>query len=501
MIRAGFYVSFFETLDAQRSAKALSAVRDMLEHPLPGVTDIIPGYLNVYFEFDSNQIGEQEVRAWARDYFERASSSGAPRVVDVPVRYDGEDLESVATQTGLTRDQVVRLHADFDYHAFAVGFTPGFPFLGVLDERLQLPRRSQPRAQVPAHSVAIALRQTGVYPSSSPGGWHLIGSAGVAMYDPRREPACWVQPGDRVRFIETGSLELPASTFSLEMWPQEPQLPALRVEEPGLLTLLMDAGRRLKGHWGLAQSGALDALSAARANAVVGNALDAPLLELTLMGGVFTALRDVVLGFAGYGMQPVIQGAPISAASSFKVRKSQVVRFKPIETGARAYLSIAGGFEVNRVWGSASVDARANLGRALMVGDLLGLEVERAVRAGFQLAQPGLDWRPLIRLQPGPQASFETSRALHGSHFTLERGDRMGLRFAGVSIPVTEISSEATPLGAVQITSGGQPIVLLNDRGRIGGYGKPAIVHPNDLWRLAQLRPGQSVRFQCGSTF
>jgi KipI family sensor histidine kinase inhibitor len=496
-MRTGFYVPFSETLDPQRSTQALSAVRTMLEHPLMGVTDIIPGYLNVLFEFDSSQVTEKEVRAWARDHFERLPSQDAPRVVEIPVRYDGEDLEWVAEQTGLTQAEVIRLHAGLEYHAFAVGFTPGFPFLGVLDQRLQLPRRAQPRARVPAHSVAIALRQTGVYPSSSPGGWHLIGSAGVAMYDPHRQPAFWVRPGDRVRFTPTASLEVPAVTSRLELWPLEPRLPALKVEEPGLMTLLVNSPRRFVGHLGLAQSGALDARSAARANAVVGNAPDAPLLELTLTGGIFTALRDVVLGFAGYGMKPMLEGQFVSGASSFAVRAGQTVRFKPIEFGARAYFSIAGGFEVKRAWGSASVDFRADLGRALMAGDVFGLEVERAVRPGFTLPQPTLEAQPIIRLQPGPQASFEALRALHGARYTFERGDRMGLQFAGTQVPTREISSEATPLGAVQVTSGGQPIVLLHDRGRIGGYSKPAIVHPGDLWRFAQLRPGQSVRFWC----
>ncbi|RIH74713.1 KipI antagonist [Meiothermus hypogaeus] len=118
----------------------------------------------------------------------------------------------------------------------------------------------------------------------------------------------------------------------------------------------------------------------------------------------------------------------------------------------------------------------------------------RGARAGFGFAQPALT-SPRIRLLPGPQYSREAMRALCAAPYELVSGDRMGLRLAGPEVPGGELISEATPLGAVQITPQGQPIVLLQDRGRLGGYAKPALVHPADLPRLAQMRPGQTLRF------
>jgi KipI family sensor histidine kinase inhibitor len=122
----------------------------------------------------------------------------------VPVRYggpDGPDLAEVAARTGHSEADVVRLHAAVEYRVFCVGFVPGFPYLGLVPEELALPRRATPRLRVPAGSVAIAGRQTGIYPADTPGGWHLIGRTDLPVWDPGREPPALLQPGARVRFV------------------------------------------------------------------------------------------------------------------------------------------------------------------------------------------------------------------------------------------------------------------------------------------------------------
>jgi KipI family sensor histidine kinase inhibitor len=508
-VRLGLYIAFADKPDVAASSRALDAVQAMREQLLEGITDIIPSYLNIYFEFDARVITKKAVQDWALSVLNRRGGATQPegasfavktaclaqplQPVEIPVAYNGLDLEFVSEKTGLSIPEIIQVHSSHVYHAFAVGFTPGFPFLGVLPPALHLPRRSTPRAKVEAHSVGIAMAQTGVYPFSSPGGWHILGSAGVAMFDPNRDPPFWVQAGDAVRFVPAKQVQVPILE-PVSLLPSEPKFPVLKLEEAGLQTLLLDAGRSLMGHFGLAQSGVLDARSAARANAVVGNAPDAPLLELTLLGGVFTALSDVVLGFAGFGMNPVVDSELIPVASSFLLRRGQTLRFKPSSTGVRGYLSLAGGFEGVPIWNSVSSDVRAGLGRALQAGDVLGARVLKSVRTGFCLSQPSLEPR-VFRLIEGSQFDPEAFTALTKTVFTVERGDRMGLRLSGAVVAGGDVPSEATPLGAVQVTSGGQPIILLNDRGRMGGYAKPAVVYPADLWRLAQLRDGQSLRF------
>ena len=117
----------------------------------------------------------------------------------------GEDLAVVAERTGLTTGEVVGLHSEREYHVYVIGFVPGFAYLGELHPSLVLPRRSEPRKRVPAGSVAVAEAQTGVYPFSTPGGWHLIGRTEVKMFDPASTDPALLRVGDRVVFDPVGA--------------------------------------------------------------------------------------------------------------------------------------------------------------------------------------------------------------------------------------------------------------------------------------------------------
>jgi len=123
------------------------------------------------------------------------------RTVTIPVRYDGDDLIEVAAAVDLDVDDLIALHSGADYRAAFCGFAPGFAYLRGLPRQLHLPRRSTPRTSVPRGAVAIASEFSAVYPRSSPGGWHIIGSTSVVMFDPDREPAALIEPGTEVRFV------------------------------------------------------------------------------------------------------------------------------------------------------------------------------------------------------------------------------------------------------------------------------------------------------------
>jgi len=127
------------------------------------------------------------------------------RLVEIPVVYDGEDLAEVAERTGLEVEEVVARHSGRDYRVWLLGFAPGFPYLGVLDETLHLPRRTTPRARVAAGSVAIAGAQTGIYPSESAGGWHVIGRTAWTLFDPVAAEPFLLRPGNTVRFVAVGA--------------------------------------------------------------------------------------------------------------------------------------------------------------------------------------------------------------------------------------------------------------------------------------------------------
>ncbi|WP_117236899.1 5-oxoprolinase subunit PxpB [Thermus sediminis] len=489
----GVYLRFGEGLSEEGSRRALALAGALLKNPPPGLLDAVPAYSTLYLEYDPRRLPRGRLlrllQALSLDEVEEG------RVVEIPVRYDGEDLLEVAARAGLSPEVVKALHGKPLYRVYALGFTPGFPFMAPVEPPLRLPRRPHPRPKVPAHCVAVAGVQTGIYPLPSPGGWNLLGTALLAVYDPHRAEPFLLRPGDRVRFQEAEG-PTPGEPAPLELLPQEPRLPAIRVEEPGLLDLLVDGGRFLMGRFGLARSGPLDPYSAQMANRLVGNRPDAPLLEVSLRGPVLTALRPLVAAFAGYGLWVEVDGAEVPPGLSFLWPKGKALRFRPGGLGVRGYLAVAGGLEATPFLGSASPDLRGRIGRPLRAGDVLGLGEERPARPGLAFAPRPLPQVLTLRLLPGPQFGREAFQALLQGPFRVARADRMGLELLGPEVPGGEGLSEPTPLGGVQVPPSGRPLVLLADKGSLGGYAKPARVDPRDLWLLGQAWPGAWVRFR-----
>lgn len=171
---------------------------------IAGVSDVVPSYGSLTVHYDPRTISYADVRKriLAVRINDESAEPGEREIPShtIPVRYDGEDLDEVARLTRLTVDEVIRIHSGAEYRVFVIGFVPGFAYLGPLDSRLVLPRRASPRKRVPAGSVAIAENQTGVYPSETPGGWHLIGRTDVKMFDASRDRPSMLAVGDRVRF-------------------------------------------------------------------------------------------------------------------------------------------------------------------------------------------------------------------------------------------------------------------------------------------------------------
>jgi KipI family sensor histidine kinase inhibitor len=182
---------------AQNVAERLAA-----ESPR-GLRDVAAAYAKVAVYFEPLVIEPAAivtaVRTAVRTRGTTAEEDNPPFAIQV--EYDGPDLDYVASAAGLAREDVVRLHSEREYRAYAVGFVPGFAYLGDLDERLRLPRRDSPRTHVPAGSVAIAGAHTAVYPLTTPGGWHLIGRTQARMFDAERNPPSLLRVGSRVRFV------------------------------------------------------------------------------------------------------------------------------------------------------------------------------------------------------------------------------------------------------------------------------------------------------------
>ncbi|MBN1102859.1 MAG: 5-oxoprolinase subunit PxpB [Deltaproteobacteria bacterium] len=183
--------------------------------PMKGIMEVVPSYRSLMFVFDPLTISRITLERRIREDWEKANSTviAEPRTREVPVVYGGEfgpDLEWVARYHNITPEDVVRLHTGTAYQVYMIGFAPGFPYMGELPEALATPRRETPRLAVPRGSVAIAQRQTGIYPVQSPGGWQILGRTPLRLFDASRWPPTPLETGDMVRFIAVEKGEVPA---------------------------------------------------------------------------------------------------------------------------------------------------------------------------------------------------------------------------------------------------------------------------------------------------
>lgn len=193
-------------IDAATSRSVAAAAAVLATAALPGVIDVAPTFNTVAVCFDPRRAdpGELSAAILARLGSQTDAAPPVGTIVEIPVAYggaDGPDLATVAAHAGLDPEAVVKLHTTADHVVGMIGFAPGFPYLLGLPAALEIPRRATPRTSVPAGSVAIAERQTGIYPRRSPGGWHVIGRTPRAMFDARLDPPALLRAGDLVRFV------------------------------------------------------------------------------------------------------------------------------------------------------------------------------------------------------------------------------------------------------------------------------------------------------------
>jgi inhibitor of KinA len=193
-------------IDPAINARVLDIARRVADAAHPAVEGIVPGFSSVTVYFDPLAVDAREIREIVARAAREAKGAvaGSGRVLDVPVRYggpDGEDLAAVAAFARCSEEEVIARHAGRMYRVFMIGFLPGFPYMGVVDETIAMPRRDSPRLSVPAGSVGIAGPQTGIYPVASPGGWQLIGRTHLAMFDANRSEPSLLRAGDTVRFV------------------------------------------------------------------------------------------------------------------------------------------------------------------------------------------------------------------------------------------------------------------------------------------------------------
>lgn len=198
-------VYFADATSASVSAQIQLAVNNIRTQMSDIIIDLVPSYASLLVIFNINQCDLFEAKSRLREAITNLDSepSQVGELIVLPVYYDlecGPDLEVIAERGKISVDQVIEIHQQQEYRVYAIGFAPGFAYLGEVDERIAAPRLATPRQKVPRGAVAVADRQTAVYPAQSPGGWNLIGLCPTRMFDPQKQPSMPVQVGDRIRF-------------------------------------------------------------------------------------------------------------------------------------------------------------------------------------------------------------------------------------------------------------------------------------------------------------
>jgi len=200
-------VEFGDKIEEQVNSKIRSLTVAIEQEGIIGINETIPTYRSLMVIYDPLLIELEKLIGAIKTIISRMHELKLTdaKVIEIPILYGGEygpDIEFVADHNKISIDEVIKIHTDMEYLIYMIGFTPGFPYLGGMSDKIEAPRLQNPRTKIPAQSVGIAGKQTGIYPVESPGGWQLIGRTPVKLYDPFREEPVLLNAGDYIKFVQ-----------------------------------------------------------------------------------------------------------------------------------------------------------------------------------------------------------------------------------------------------------------------------------------------------------
>lgn len=495
--------------------ETLALFDSLQQQPIAGVEEIVPAARTVLVQFRPGSIRREVLAAQiaARDIHGPARQAG--RLVEIPVHYNGEDLNDVAVELGISVEEVIQRHTGSDYNVAFCGFAPGFAYLSG-GAGFVVPRRSTPRTRIPAGAVALAGGFSGIYPQASPGGWQILGVTSLKMWDLQRDEPALLKPGYRVRFCDAGPL--PAERVSVAVAERQPAAvvngDCLEIVAPGLQTLFQDLGRPGRAGEGISASGAMDRGALRAANRAVGNPASTACLEV-LMGGLeFICHGQALVAVTGAEAQVEVRSADgqllrPALYKPFALHDGDQLSIGSPSAGLRNYLAIRGGFNVAPVLGSLSTDTLAQVGpAALAAGDRLGFERTPgglAVSLDEQpaFAMPRRDQVITLDVVMGPRSDWFTPAALQllaqQTWQVTPQSNRIGIRLAGEQslerAVAGELPSEGTTVGAIQVPPSGQPVLFLADHPLTGGYPVIGAVATYHLDLAGQIPVNAHIRF------
>jgi len=452
-------------------------------HEHPHVVACIVGQQSLYVVFD----GEPAI-----DFGDVPPIAFTPRTHVIDVDFSGPDLDELLAHAHLTRGDFLNRVSSIHLTARYLGFRAGFAYLEGWPDEWRMPRRTTSRNLVPRGSFAIAGAMAGFYPVDSPGGWNLLGRTSATLWDPHADPPNRFAPGDaiEIRPASIDSFDAPTAA-NIESGGEI----VAEVVAPGQLTTIVGARDWKRAGYGVSPGGPFDVLAAALANRAAGNDDDAPLLECVLVAPRlrFRAPRRAAFCDGGGNVQ------------SFTLAAGEELNLGRFHGGLRGYLAIEGGIDEMRAryveaptvvkagMAIRSLKREASYSRGSTVESLLprflGEKVPKADE-GADLAWQKND----IRIISGPH----DAPTLPEEWEVTAQLNRVGIRLRPIEtspfVPSANLPSCGMQFGTLQWHPDGSLVAMGPDHPVTGGYLQPATVVSDDLWKLAQLGPGERIR-------
>lgn len=453
---------------------------------------VIAGHSSLLFLFETEAPDPSSIQ------MADAIDEGPTRVVEIGVSFeekDALDLPEILRFLQISKSKFVDTLLATTPHVRFLGFLPGFAYLDGLPIEWQVPRRATSRQRVPAGSFALAAGMAGFYPHDSPGGWSVVGRSADRFWDESRAEPALLRPGDLLSLRE-GALPAEFPLPPAAVRERGTGMPIATCLAPGQRTHVVSQARMQRYEYGLAAGGPFDSLAAARANWAAGNEASAAVLECTLVGPELQFEAHCSLAWEGAAVAWERNGQRVDS-SKMEVGPGDKLRVGRLTGGLRGWLAFGGG-------GLESAAVFAMTPPTLKKSELLRRDTSReTITAG---AAPSLE--------PAPRDPRGTIRVIEGPHELGKRDfaalleqewivtpalDRVGIRLHPAGEVVTAPSalpSIGMQFGSVQLHPNGELVVMGPDHPVTGGYLQPITVSSSERWKLAQLQPGDRLRWR-----
>ncbi|ENX34795.1 TIGR00370 family protein [Acinetobacter colistiniresistens] len=497
--------------------ETLALYNTLQNTPLNGIKDLVPAAKTILVFFNEIETNFKMLVTLIQNLKLDVGFERSGQAVVVPIRYDGEDLAQVAELQGLSVADVIRKHQQSVWNVAFIGFAPGFAYMSSPDRPFtDIPRLTVPRKKIPAGSLGLAGRYSGIYPKDSPGGWQLIGTTTEKMWDLARKNPALLLPGMTVHFKDVTHRPTAVNVPQQITSTVEPKqsVPLFSITMPSLQMLIQDEGRFNQTKIGVGMAGAMDVSAMHSANRLVGNPTDTPVIEV-LNGGLKAKLQHAaVIAVTGAISNIRVkfadgQTADFASYQLIDLDEGDEFHIQPPTAGLRNYVAVRGGIEVQPVLNSASFDSLAMLGpEPLKLGDTIyqgQIKVTNiSINEVAQLNLPKAGDLVELDIVMGPRTDWFEPDSIdllcQQEWLVTNESNRVGLRLSGAE-PLTrkishELESEGACIGALQIPPSGQPVLFMNDHPLTGGYPVIAAVAKHHWNLVAQIPAGCRIQFK-----